>query len=70
LDVATASDPSAADAGVVAVAVADEPHADLGITEQLAAEGFRPEAGVATLLNSDGRLVAVAGLGDSGQAAP
>jgi leucyl aminopeptidase len=48
----------------VAVAVADEPHADLGITEQLAAEGFRPEAGVATLLNSDGRLVAVAGLGD------
>jgi leucyl aminopeptidase len=64
LDVATASDPSAANAGVMAVAVADEPHADLGITELLAAEGFRPEAGVATLLNSNGRLVAVAGLGD------
>jgi leucyl aminopeptidase len=64
LDVATASDTSAANAGVVAVAVADEPHADLGITELLAAEGFRPEAGVATLLNSNGRLVAVAGLGD------
>jgi leucyl aminopeptidase len=64
LDVATASDTSAANAGVVAVAVTDEPHADLGITELLAAEGFRPEAGVATLLNSNGRLVAVAGLGD------
>jgi leucyl aminopeptidase len=64
LDVATVSDLSAADAGVVAVAVAGEPHPELGLKEVLAAEGFRPEAGVATLVNSNGRLVAVAGLGD------
>jgi leucyl aminopeptidase len=64
LEVATASDLSAAAAGVVAVAVTDEPHAELGITELLEAEGFRPEAGVATLLNADGRLFAVAGLGE------
>jgi leucyl aminopeptidase len=64
LDVATASDLSAADAGVLAVAVTGEPHPELGLKELLAAEGFRPEAGVATLLNTNGRLVAVAGLGD------
>jgi leucyl aminopeptidase len=64
LDVATASDPSAADADVVAVAVTGEPPAELGVSELLAAEGFRPEAGAATLVSSDGRLVAVAGLGD------
>ena len=64
MDVATASDPSAADAGVVAVAVTGEPPAELGVSELLRAEGFRPDAGAATLVNSDGRLVAVAGLGD------
>ena len=64
MDVATASDPSAADAGVVAVAVTGEPPAELGVSELLAAEGFRPEAGAATLVNRDGRLVAVAGLGE------
>jgi leucyl aminopeptidase len=64
LDVATASDPSAADAGVVAVAVTGEPPPELGVSELLAAEGFRPEAGAATLVNTDGRLVAVAGLGE------
>ncbi|MGH3081050.1 MAG: leucyl aminopeptidase family protein [Gaiellaceae bacterium] len=31
---------------------------------QLEAEGFRPEAGAATLLHVDGRRIAVAGLGD------
>ena len=64
MDVATASDPSAADAGVVAVAVTGEPPAELGVSELLAAEGFRPEAGAATLVNRDGRLIAVAGLGE------
>ncbi len=64
MDVATASDPSAADAGVVAVAVTGEPPAELGVSELLAAEGFRPESGAATLVNRDGGLVAVAGLGE------
>ena len=49
---------------MVAVAVTGEPHAALGVSELLAAEGFRPDAGVATLVNSNGRLVAVAGLGE------
>jgi leucyl aminopeptidase len=64
LDVATASNPSAADAGIVAVAVTGDPPAELGVSELLAAEGFRPESGAATLVNTDGKLVAVAGLGD------
>ena len=64
MGVATASDPSAADAGVVAVAVTSEPLAERGGSELLKTEGFRPEAGAATLINSNGRLVAVAGLGD------
>ena len=53
-----------ADGDLVAVAISDKPPASLGISGLLAAEGFRPDAGTATLLNADGRLVAVAGLGD------
>jgi leucyl aminopeptidase len=64
VDVTTASDLLTADAGIVAVAVTGAPPAELGVAELLAAEGFRPDAGTATLLNADERLVAVAGLGD------
>jgi leucyl aminopeptidase len=63
MDVSTASDLTTADADVVAVAVSGEPPAELGVAELLEAEGFRPEAGDATLLHVDGRRVAVAGLG-------
>jgi leucyl aminopeptidase len=63
VDVTTASDLSAADADIVAAAVSGDPPAELGVSELLAAEGFRPDAGAATLVNTDGRLVAIAGLG-------
>ena len=53
-----------AEADVVAVAVSGPPPPELGVSELLAAEGFRPEAGAATLLHHDGRRVVVAGLGD------
>jgi leucyl aminopeptidase len=52
-----------ADADVVAIAVSGEPPAELGVADLLEAEGFRPDAGAATLLNLDGRLIAVGGLG-------
>jgi leucyl aminopeptidase len=61
MDVTTADQP---EGDVVAVAVSESPPAELGVSELLAAEGFRPEAGAATLLHQGGRLVAVAGLGD------
>ena len=53
-----------ADADVIAVAVSGKPPSELGVSELLAAEGFKPEAGAATLLHVDGRRIAVAGLGD------
>jgi leucyl aminopeptidase len=64
MDVATASDLPTADADLLAVAVSTEPPAKLGISELLDAEGFRPEAGAATLLQHEGRRIAVAGLGE------
>ena len=64
MDATTASDLTAADAEIVAVAVTGEPPGELGVGELLAAEGFRPDTGAATLVNADGRLVAVAGLGE------
>jgi leucyl aminopeptidase len=64
MDVTTASDLPAADADIVAVAISDDPPVELGIAELLDAEGFRPDAGAATLLHRDGRRVAVAGLGE------
>jgi leucyl aminopeptidase len=59
VDVAIAS---AAEADIVAVAFAGEPPADLA--EAIQAEGFRPDAGAATIVQVDGRRMAVAGLGD------
>jgi leucyl aminopeptidase len=64
VDVTVASDHEPADADILAVAVSGDPPAELGVGELLEAEGFRPDAGAATLVNRDGRLVAVAGLGD------
>jgi leucyl aminopeptidase len=66
VDVISASDLRSADAEIVAVAVSPsrEPPDELGVSALLAAEGFRPEAGAATLAAGDGGLVAVAGLGD------
>jgi leucyl aminopeptidase len=61
VEVATAD---RAEADVVAVAISGAPPPDLGVDELLAAEGFEPEAGAATLLHHDGRRIAVAGLGD------
>jgi leucyl aminopeptidase len=47
---------------VIGVATADEPPDELrGLA---AAEGFRPDAGAATLLHVDGKRIALAGLGD------
>jgi leucyl aminopeptidase len=55
--------PSADAADVVAVALAGEPPPEL--SDALAAQGFRSDAGAATLVYSaDGGRVAVAGLGD------
>jgi leucyl aminopeptidase len=54
---------SSAEGDVVAVAISAAPPAELGVEELLEAEGFRPEAGAATLLHVDGRRIAVAGLG-------
>ena len=53
-----------AEGDVVAVAVSGAPPAELGVADLLEAEGFRPDAGAATLLHVDGRRIAVAGLGD------
>jgi leucyl aminopeptidase len=53
-----------AEADVIAVAVSDRPPAELSVGDLLAAEGFRPDAGEATLLHVDGKRIAVAGLGD------
>jgi leucyl aminopeptidase len=64
VEATTASDLAAVDAEIVAVAVSGEPPAELGVARLLSAEGFRPDAGAATLLNTDERLVAVAGLGE------
>jgi leucyl aminopeptidase len=64
MDVSTASDLTTADADVVAVAVSGDAPAELGVSELLEADGFRPDANAATLLHVDGRRIAVAGLGD------
>jgi leucyl aminopeptidase len=61
VDVTTAERP---EADVIAVAVSREPPAELGVSALLAAEGFRPEAGAATLLHAEGKRIAVAGLGN------
>ncbi len=53
-----------ADGDMVAVAVAGDAPPELGVADLLAAEGFRPDAGAATLLHVDGRRIAVAGLGE------
>ncbi|HXV03175.1 MAG TPA: M17 family peptidase N-terminal domain-containing protein, partial [Gaiellaceae bacterium] len=64
MQVTTAPSFEASGADVLAVAVSGEPAAELGIAEALEAEGFRPDAGAASLVQTDGRLVAAAGLGD------
>ena len=64
MDVTIAPSFEASGADVLAVAVSGEPPAELGIADALAAEGFRPDAGAASLVQVDGRLVATAGLGD------
>jgi leucyl aminopeptidase len=69
MQVAAASDLSTAGADVVGVATANDAPAVLGelrapVSELLRAEGFRPDAGAATLLHLDGRRIAVAGLGE------
>jgi leucyl aminopeptidase len=61
MEVTTAPQP---DADVIAVAISDAPPAELGVAELLKAEGFQPDAGAATLLHSDSKRIAVAGLGD------
>jgi leucyl aminopeptidase len=63
MDVTNASDLLTADADLLAVAVSGEPPAELGISDLLEAEGFRPDAGAATLVQHEGRRIAVAGLG-------
>jgi leucyl aminopeptidase len=60
MEVTTAAEP---DADVVAVAISGPPAAELGVAGLLEAEGFRPDAGAATLLHHNGRRIAVAGLG-------
>ena len=62
MEVKTAQRPP--DADTTAVAVSAEPPAELGVADLLEAEGFRPDAGAATLLHVDGRRIAVAGLGE------
>jgi leucyl aminopeptidase len=64
VEVTTAPSFEASGADVLAVAVVDEPPAELGISGLLEAEGFRPDAGAATLVHADGRRYAVAGLGE------
>jgi leucyl aminopeptidase len=70
MDVLSASDPFTAGADIVAVAVSGGAPAGLGasqarVSELLDAEGFRPEAGAATLLHLEGGTrIAVAGLGE------
>jgi leucyl aminopeptidase len=53
-----------AEPDVIGVAVLQAPPPELGVSELLEAEGFRPDAGAATLLHVDGKRIAVAGLGD------
>ena len=64
MDVATASDLLAADADLFAAAVSGEPPAELGVSALLSGVGFEPEAGAATIVQLDGRRIAVAGLGE------
>jgi leucyl aminopeptidase len=64
VQVTTAPSFEASGADIFAVAVSGEPPAELGIVEALEAEGFRPDAGAASLVQADGRLVAATGLGD------
>jgi leucyl aminopeptidase len=69
MEVLSASDPFTAGADTVAVAVSGGAPDGLGaeqarVSELLEAEGFRPEAGAATLLHLEGTRIAVAGLGD------
>jgi leucyl aminopeptidase len=52
-----------ADGDLVAVAITAAAPPELGVGELLKAEGFKPEAGAATLLHVDSRRIAVAGLG-------
>jgi leucyl aminopeptidase len=60
MEITTAPEPVG---DLVAIAITDKPPASLGVSELLEAEGFQPDAGAATLLNADGRLIAVAALG-------
>jgi leucyl aminopeptidase len=69
VDVETARPGDAVEADVTAVAVSDGLPAALGelrsrVSELLEAEGFRNEAGAATLVNVESARIAVAGLGD------
>ncbi|HEY6584952.1 MAG TPA: leucyl aminopeptidase [Gaiellaceae bacterium] len=64
MEVTTAPSFEASGADVLAVAVAGEPPAELGIAQALEAEGFRPDAGAASLVQVEGSLVAAAGLGE------
>jgi leucyl aminopeptidase len=64
MDVATASDLLAADADLLAAAVSGEPPAELGVSALLSGVGFEPDAGAATIVQHDGRRIAVAGLGE------
>jgi leucyl aminopeptidase len=64
VQVTTAPSFEASGADVLAVAVSGEPPAELGIAAALDAEGFRPDAGAASVVQADGKVVAAAGLGD------
>jgi leucyl aminopeptidase len=62
VEVTTAPSAEASGADVLAVAVSGEPPPDLA--ELVRAQGFRPDAGAAVLVQAGDRLTAVAGLGD------